>query len=105
MYGLIGQIRSLPGKREELAEILSGMAGHMPGCESYVVAEDQDDADLLWVTEIWVDASHHAASLELPQVRAAIAAGRPMIAGFGHRFETRPVSTHISPSGEVAPKE
>lgn len=89
---MIGQIRAVPGRRAELAGILSGMAQVMPGCVSYVVAEDLDDADALWVTEVWVDVQHHAASLEIPLVQSAIAAGRPLIAGFGHRYETRPVA-------------
>jgi len=92
MYGLIGQIRTVPGRRAELADILSGMASVMPGCHSYVVAEDLGDPDALWVTEVWVDAEHHAASLQLPQVQEAIASGRDLIAGFGHRFETRPLT-------------
>lgn len=92
MYGLIGQIKAVPAGRAELAALLGGMAGAMPGCRSYVVAEDLQDSDTLWITEVWIDAEHHAASLELPEVQAAISAGRPLIAGFGHRFETKPVS-------------
>lgn len=92
MYGLIGQMKAVPGRRAELAALLSGMATEMQGCLSYVVAEDVADADALWVTEVWIDAEHHSASLDLPEVQSAIAAGRPLIAGFGHRFETRPMS-------------
>ena len=54
----------------------------MPGCLSYVVAKDAAEADAIWITEIWDDASSHKASLQLPAVRAAIAKGRPLIAGF-----------------------
>ncbi len=92
MYGLIGQIEAIPGKRAELAAILSGMARHMPGCLSYVVADDVENDDVLWITEVWVSVEHHAASLELAYVRDAIAAGQPLIAGFGLRFVTRPLS-------------
>jgi quinol monooxygenase YgiN len=92
MYGLIGRIEATPGGRDQLAAVLSDMASLMPGCLSYVVAEDLENDDALWVTEIWVDADHHTASLDRPEVKAAITAGRPLIAGFGHRFETRPVS-------------
>ncbi|MBI4922759.1 MAG: antibiotic biosynthesis monooxygenase [Devosia nanyangense] len=88
MYGLIGRIRAVAGKRAELAAILVPREGGMPGCLSYVVAEDPDDADALWVTEVWVDEAAHRASLQLPQVQAAIARGRPMIAGFDRRVVT-----------------
>jgi len=87
MYGLIGRIRAVAGKRAELAAVLV-QDGSMPGCLSYVVAEDPGDADALWVTEVWVDQAAHRASLQLPQVQAAIAKGRPLSAGFDHRVET-----------------
>ena len=66
----------------------------MPGCLSYVVAQDPTDADALWVTEVWDSAQSHRASLALPSVRDAIAKGRPLIAGFDQRFETVPVGGH-----------
>jgi len=91
MYGLIGQMKAAPGKRDELVAILSESTGGMPGCLSYIVATDATDADALWITEVWTDKDSHAASLKLPAVQAAIARARPIIAGFGHRFETVPV--------------
>jgi quinol monooxygenase YgiN len=94
MYGLIGKIRAQPGQRDALAAILlEGVAG-MPGCRSYVVALDPADADALWVTEVWESVEHHRASLGLPSVQQAIARGKPLIAGFGERFETQPVGGH-----------
>lgn len=91
MYGLIGKIRSTPGQRDQLASILLGGTTAMPGCLSYVVAADGTDPDALWVTEVWDSAASHRASLSLPQVQQAIASGRPLIAGFGERFETTPL--------------
>ncbi len=92
MYGLIGQMKAAPGKRDELVAILSEDTQGMPGCLSYIVATDASDADALWITEVWTDKDSHAASLKLPAVQAAIAKARPIIAGFGHRFETVPVA-------------
>jgi quinol monooxygenase YgiN len=88
MYGLIGRIKAVAGKRDELASVLVQDDGGMPGCLSYVVAEDPNDLDALWVTEVWVDQAAHRASLQLPAVQAAIAKGRPLIAGFDNRVET-----------------
>lgn len=94
MYGLIGKMRAAPGKRDELmAILLDGVAG-MSGCLSYIVARDPADDDAIWVTEVWVDQAVHQASLSLPSVQAAISRGRPLIAGFGERFETTPVGGH-----------
>lgn len=88
MYGLVGRIRALPGKRDDLAQILIMEDGAMPGCLSYVVAEDPADPDVLWVTEVWVDQAAHRASLTLDAVREAIARGRPLIAGFDSQVVT-----------------
>ena len=91
MYGLIGKMRCTPGNRDQLASILLGGTTAMPGCLSYIVANDPTDDDALWITEVWDSAASHRASLALPDVQQAIAKGRPLIAGFGERFETNPV--------------
>ena len=91
MYGLIGKITAASGQRDPLAAILLGGTGAMPGCLSYVVATDPTDSDALWITEVWDSQASHRASLALPAVQAAIAKGRPLIAGFGERFETVPL--------------
>ncbi|MFV9507834.1 MAG: putative quinol monooxygenase [Oscillochloridaceae bacterium umkhey_bin13] len=94
MYGLIGKLIAVAGEREALINILlSGVAG-MPGCLSYVVARDPTNADALWITEVWESEELHRASLTLPSVQAAIAHGRPLIAGFGERMITEPVGGH-----------
>jgi quinol monooxygenase YgiN len=91
MYGLIGKMTATAGSRDALAAILLEGTDGMPGCLSYVVAADPADADALWITEVWESAEHHRASLSLPSVQAAIARGRPLIAGFSDRVETRPL--------------
>jgi quinol monooxygenase YgiN len=91
MYGLIGKMRAQPGQRDALIAILLEGTAAMPGCLSYVIAKDKLDADALWITEAWDSQASHKASLSLPAVQAAIAKGRPLIAGFGERFETEPV--------------
>jgi quinol monooxygenase YgiN len=91
MYGLIGKITTVPGKRDEFAAILLEGTGGMPGCLSYVIATDPSDADGLWITEVWDNQASHQASLALPSVKAAIARGRALIAGFSNRVETVPL--------------
>lgn len=91
MYGLVGKLLTVPGKRDELVAILLGGTGGMPGCVSYVIAKDATNPDAVWVTEVWESKEAHAHSLTLPAVRDAIARGKPLIAGFGERFETQPV--------------
>jgi quinol monooxygenase YgiN len=94
MYGLIGKITATAGQRDALAAILLEGTQSMPGCLSYVVAVDATDADALWVSEVWDSQASHQASLKLPAVQAAIAKGRPLIAGFSNRVETMPLGGH-----------
>lgn len=94
MYGLIGKMITAPGKRDEFIAILVEGTGNMPGCLSYIVATDPADANAIWITEAWDSEASHAASLSLPEVKAAITKGKPLIAGFGERFITTPVGGH-----------
>lgn len=94
MYGLIGKMTAVAGKRDELiAILLEGVAG-MPGCLSYVVAKDPADTDAIWITEVWDSEQSHKASLSLPAVRQAITRGKPLIAGFSNSTVTEPVGGH-----------
>lgn len=91
MYGLIGKFIAAAGQRDALVQILLECTDDMPGCLSYVVATDPKDADTIWITEVWTDAQSHAASLQLPAVKAAIAKAMPLIASFGEGIHTEPV--------------
>jgi len=94
MYGLIGKMLAQPGQRDALSAILLEGTGAMPGCLSYIIAQDPTDPDALWITEVWDSRESHAASLQLPAVQAAITRARPILAGFGERYETTPVGGH-----------
>lgn len=94
MYGLIGKMKTVPGERDKLVSILLEGVSGMPGCFSYVIAHDPADPNAIWITEVWDSQESHRASLAMPSVQNAIKLGRPMIAGFGERFETMPVGGH-----------
>lgn len=94
MYGLIGKFTAAEGKRDELIGYLLEGLRDMPGCLSYIVAADPDDPDAIWITEAWVDAASHKASLGLPSVQAAIQKARPIIAGMESIAQTQPVGGH-----------
>ena len=90
MYGLIGQFRAHPGKRNELVAILTERHD-MPGCFSYVVYKDLQDGDVVWVSEVWRDQAAHQASLSIASVKDAISRAMPLIAGFGAHHELEAV--------------
>ena len=91
LYGLVGELKAVPGKRAELVGYLLEGTGAMPGNLAYIVAEDLSDPDSIWITEVWRSKADHANSLSLPAVRETIARARSLIAGAGTRAETRPV--------------
>ena len=94
MYGIIGKMLAQPGQRDQLINILLAGTQNMPGCKSYIISKDLADNNALWINEVWESKEHHAASLKLESVQQAIANGKPLIAGFGDRFETEPVGGH-----------
>ena len=92
MFGLIGKMRAAPGKRGDLIAILGESTEAMPGCLSYIVAEDASDPDGIWITEVWDNQASHKASLQLPSVQSAITKARPIIAGFDMSVKTNPIA-------------
>ena len=91
MYGLIGRIVAVSGKRDELASILINSVSGMPGCLSYVVAQERLDENSLWITEVWESKDKHQASLSMESVQTAIKYGKPLIENFADRHETIPM--------------
>lgn len=82
-YGRIGTMRTQPGQRDDVVAILlSGADGlRAAGCDAYIVGTSESDSDAIWVTEVWESRERHAASLALPEVKAAIGAAMPMLTG------------------------
>ena len=91
MYGLIAKMTAKPGERAALEAILLANEEGMPGCLSYIIARDPENADALWITEVWDTQASHAASLAIPSVKAAVVRAMPLIAGFSDRVVTTPI--------------
>nr|WP_314434897.1 antibiotic biosynthesis monooxygenase [uncultured Brevundimonas sp.] len=91
MYGLLTRLTAMAGRRDELTLCLLDTDLKRPGCHSYVVAHDLNDADALWVTEVWMNrATHDAWSVDIHKtgvLRPALA----LIAIFGDTIFTRPI--------------
>ncbi|WP_428155792.1 antibiotic biosynthesis monooxygenase family protein [Brevundimonas sp.] len=91
MYGLITRLTAHPGRRDELGLCLLDPNLKRPGCHSYVLAHDLNDADALWVTEVWMSkAMHHAWSAQIRETHELLPA-LSLIATFGDTVFTRPI--------------
>jgi len=83
VYGYIGSMKTKPGCRDEVAALLTAGAAALRaiGCSHYLVFASDTDPDTIWVTEVWESKEKHDASLQLPEVKAAIATAMPMLTG------------------------
>jgi quinol monooxygenase YgiN len=82
-YGYIGSMKTRPGHRNDVVDILlSGADGlRKAGCDLYVVGVSDTDDVTIWVSEVWQSKESHDASLQLPEVKAAIGKAMPMLTG------------------------
>jgi quinol monooxygenase YgiN len=82
-FGYIGSMRAKPGLRAEVISILVSGTDRLRevGCIYYLVGADENDDDMIWVSEVWTSKEAHAASLELPGTKAAISKAMPMLTG------------------------
>ena len=97
MWGMIARITTVAGKRDEMIGLLKQSAAGMPGCISYVVAEDASAPNVLWVTEVWQSQQDHDASLSLRQVQEVLPRARALMANFERVAVTMPVWDAASP--------
>jgi quinol monooxygenase YgiN len=94
-FGMQVRFSALPGKGHEFVAMLresAGELGDFEACLLYLISQEADDPDVVWVSEVWVDSDSHAASLEQPHVRALIERALPLLAG-------PPEALHLVPAG------
>ncbi|EIO9131375.1 antibiotic biosynthesis monooxygenase [Listeria monocytogenes] len=81
-YGLLTAFYTHPGEKDNLVKILLEAAEALADyntCIQYIISESETEADTVFVSEIWIDKGHHAASLDNPAVQESIARAKPMI--------------------------
>jgi quinol monooxygenase YgiN len=92
-FGLLGNMRAVPGKRDELIAALQESSRDVPGKLVYLIQLDQNDPDVFWINEVWKTKAHYDACLTMPQVQEGMAATRELIAGVEVRVETVPLGS------------
>jgi quinol monooxygenase YgiN len=83
-FGLFGKLIATEGNRDTLVEILLEAAESMENlddCEIYLVNVSHDDANSVFVYEVWTNESAHQASLSLEVTQTLIQRAKPIIAG------------------------
>jgi quinol monooxygenase YgiN len=98
MYGLIVKLTSAPGRRPDLITLMGGEDSHtIPGCLSFIVAEDATHPDILWITEVWESQAAHEASLKAPAINHNLKDADTLIVGFEKLATTSPVQNSSHP--------
>ncbi len=98
MYGLIVKLTAAPGRRNDLIAVMGGADSHtVPGCLSFIVAEDAANEDVLWITEVWDSQASHEASLKAPAINENLAEADTLIAAYEKTATTRPVKNSSHP--------
>ncbi len=67
-HALYTQFTAKPGQGRSLVEILAranDIVSKADGCKLYIINQDRDHEDTIWVTELWEKEEHHAISLTL----------------------------------------
>lgn len=97
VYVNAGTLGTLPGKRDDVVALLTRRNDLLAqlGCHAYDVGVAADAPDTVFVVEQWDSAHAHRASLEHPEVRAAIAAARPLLSGEFGGFQFDIVGTPL----------
>lgn len=92
MFSVYGRMTALPGRRDELIDVLldgfrvSGEAGGLLG---YSISTALDDADTLWLTQLWSDKATHDAVTRSEPVATVTRRMVPLLTGqpegsYGH---------------------
>jgi quinol monooxygenase YgiN len=94
-FGMQVRFTTMPGKGEDFVSLLRNAALDLEdfeACLLYLVSQEADNPDVVWVSEVWVDNESHAASLENPHVRAVIERALPLLVA-------PPEALHLRPAG------
>jgi quinol monooxygenase YgiN len=86
-----GTLGAIAGHRDELVAMLTRRNDRLRGlgCHLYEVGIADDAPDTVFVVELWESEEAHRRSLQQPDVKASIAAARPILSGEfgGFRFD------------------
>jgi quinol monooxygenase YgiN len=92
-YALLNRLTARAGQRPRVVEILleSGrLFEDNPACLLYVVTESADDANVVWVIDLWTSQEEHAEALKAPELRPFVEQAMPLLEGMPEQMEVRP---------------
>ncbi len=91
-YALINKMTTMPGKRQEVIDILteSGKAfDDVPSCLLYLVSEDVDDPNVIWIQDVWTNKADHEAIMKSEKMMSYIKKAMPLLEGMPEQHEVK----------------
>lgn len=98
-FALLNRLTAKPGQRDRVVEILleSGkLFDDNRACRLYLVAESQDDPNLIWVSDLWTSEEEHAEALKAPEMRPFVDECMPLLESMPEQIKVRPVGGKVS---------
>jgi quinol monooxygenase YgiN len=82
-FANVGTLGTKPGQRDALVSILLRPSPGLrdAGCLLYEVGISDAEPDAVFICELWKSPEAHQASLQLPEVQAAIQEAKPLLSG------------------------
>jgi quinol monooxygenase YgiN len=93
-YALLNRLTTKPGKRDEVLKVLLDAGKPFQenaACMLYLVYEDLQDPNVIWVEDLWTSKEEHTTALARPEVRSFIAQALPLLEGMPEQREVVPV--------------
>jgi quinol monooxygenase YgiN len=93
-YALINRLTTKPGQRDEVIKVLLEAGKPFQdtaACILYLVYEDVQDPNVIWVEDLWTSKEEHTAALAKPEVRPFVAQALPLLEGMPEQREVAPV--------------
>jgi quinol monooxygenase YgiN len=97
-FALLNRLTAKPGQRDRVVEILveSGkLFDDNRACRLYLVAESEDDPNLIWVADLWTSEEEHAEALKVPEMRPFVEQCMPLLEGMPEQIKVRPVGGKV----------
>ncbi len=89
-YALINRLTTKPGKRDEVLKILLEAGKPFQenaACLLYLVYEDVQDPNVIWVEDLWTSKEEHTAALARPEGRPLVAQALALLEGMPEQRE------------------
>jgi quinol monooxygenase YgiN len=93
-YALINRLITKPGKRDEVLKVLLEAGKPFQenaACLLYLVYEDVQDPNVVWVEDLWTSKEEHTAALARPEVRPFVAQALSLLESMPEQREIAPV--------------